>query len=674
LHAGYRPDIDGLRAVAVLAVVFYHAFPRIVRGGYAGVDVFFVISGFLISGIILDALAAGKFSFTDFYARRIRRIFPALATVLIAALTFGWFTLFSDEYAALGKHAAGGAGFCANILSWLESGDYWATASEKQPLLHLWSLGVEEQFYLLIPALTVILFRWRSRMLTVFGALFAASFVFNLAMRLDHAAFNFYFPATRFWELFAGVWLALSVRNYRAVSVNIASLGKRYVVKIPLSAAALTGAESFRKFLSLTGAVLLAVAVFVSLGRKTYPGFGALVPVFGATFLIWAGANAPVNRVILSHKILVGIGLISYPLYLWHWVFLSFGRIINGGEMPVLTRFILLGLAAAFSVITYFAIEKPLRFGKKWRKIKVVLTWRSYRKPLLDVKTCGLIVVMLGVGVGGYRIQKSSRGMWDEQRLMADGVIAPGWVDAAQQKYGLKNSWENCIGERTLPPIQARVFIDCHSDKTVAVIGDSHASHIFLAMARVNHENGVNTLHLKHYPDPMIFGSDAVRDSILKFLAHRQDVRKVFLATIHTDVIANPEVFKRILQETIGLLSTAGKEVYVVVDNPMFNFDPKNTFRPLPFWLAALLPERHLPTIPRAEIEKQMSAYLRIMAEIKGATLLESLDIFCPQGQNLWFDENGDLLYFDSNHLSLAGGEYRVQKQLAKYLEFPAEE
>ena len=148
----YRPDVDGLRAIAVLAVVGFHAFPALAPGGFVGVDVFFVISGFLISGIIFSALERDRFSFLDFYARRVRRIFPSLIIVLAAAYGAGWFLFYADRYAELSKHIAGGAGFIANFVLWREAG-YFDGASDTKPLLHLWSLGVEEQFYLVWPLL-----------------------------------------------------------------------------------------------------------------------------------------------------------------------------------------------------------------------------------------------------------------------------------------------------------------------------------------------------------------------------------------------------------------------------------------------------------------------------------------------------------------------------------------
>src|SRR3954470_7116910 len=172
----YRPDVDGLRAVAVVSVVLFHAFPAAAPGGFAGVDLFFVISGFLISGIILSDLGKGSFTIADFYRRRVRRIFPALILVLAACLAIGWRVLLPDEFRQLGKHIAAGAGFVSNLALWRESG-YFDKAAETKPLLHLWSLGIEEQFYLFWPPLLVLAWKRKWDALTVAATIVSASFV-----------------------------------------------------------------------------------------------------------------------------------------------------------------------------------------------------------------------------------------------------------------------------------------------------------------------------------------------------------------------------------------------------------------------------------------------------------------------------------------------------------------
>ena len=185
----YRPDIDGLRAVAVLAVVIYHAFPAALPGGYSGVDIFFVISGYLISGILFKSLAQEKFSFSEFYARRIRRLFPALITVLVLCIGYGWFVLLPGEYQQVGKHAAAGALFIQNFIFWQEVG-YFDSAASLKPLLHLWSLAIEEQYYVIFPPLLILLWKWRNKWSTggLLLILLIVSFIANLVMSYQNKA------------------------------------------------------------------------------------------------------------------------------------------------------------------------------------------------------------------------------------------------------------------------------------------------------------------------------------------------------------------------------------------------------------------------------------------------------------------------------------------------------
>ena len=208
-HPNYRADIDGLRAIAVIAVVFYHAFPgsKVLTGGFIGVDIFFVISGYLISTIIIGNLERGSFSFIEFYSRRIRRIFPALLTILIASIVFGWFALLAYEYKQLGKQIAGGAGFISNFLFWQESG-YFDNAVDTKPLLHLWSLGIEEQFYIIWPLILWLAFKKRVYVFTMLITIMAASFSLNINEVTSNGVAAFYSPQTRFWELLAGSILA----------------------------------------------------------------------------------------------------------------------------------------------------------------------------------------------------------------------------------------------------------------------------------------------------------------------------------------------------------------------------------------------------------------------------------------------------------------------------------
>lgn len=388
-HLKYRPDIDGLRAIAVLSVVLYHGFPDSLPGGFAGVDVFFVISGFLISTILFQSIDRGTFSIADFYSRRIRRIFPALTLVLFSVLAFGWFCLLSDELQQLGKHTAASAGFIQNFTLWAESG-YFDSASETKPLLHIWSLGIEEQFYFLWPLLL-----WgagkigggesRKRIFYFLAtvSVFTVSFTLNLNLIKVDPTKTFYLPQYRFFELALGGILSWVVLYKPGIATFRGSQGSFFSDWLT--------EERIKNVLALFGFVLLLV-IFAQFGKETvFPGTMALLPVFATTFIIFAGPNSVLNKFFLSNRILVWFGLISFPLYLWHWPILSFGRIVYG-EMPSL-EFRLLAIAGSIllSWLTVKVIENPFRFGS--------------RKTGLKVTTLCLAVFVIG-GVGHF-VRKS---------------------------------------------------------------------------------------------------------------------------------------------------------------------------------------------------------------------------------------------------------------------------
>ena len=377
LHPTYRSDIDGLRAVAVLSVVIFHAFPQILPGGFTGVDVFFVISGFLISTILYSNLEAGRFSILDFYGRRIRRIFPALILVMAACYALGWFVLLPDEYAQLGKHMAGGAGFVQNFVLWSESG-YFDNAAETKPLLHLWSLGIEEQFYIVWPILLWIGYRLRLNLLSITLLIAIISFVLNIRginVTKDLTA-TFYSPQTRFWELLIGATAAYLTlypsdklkaffsRGLTAVKSAFKTLVWSRAKLMQMQSTPASGSPNWANIYSVAGLLILLLGMALINKHRAFPGWWALMPTIGSVLLIIAGPRAIINRTLLSNKLMVSIGLISYPLYLWHWAILSFLRIMQG-EVPLWWhRAIAVLLAVVLSILTYKFVEKPIRFGK----------------------------------------------------------------------------------------------------------------------------------------------------------------------------------------------------------------------------------------------------------------------------------------------------------------------
>ena len=360
-HPKYRPDIDGLRAIAVLAVVAFHSFPGLLPGGFTGVDIFFVISGFLISQIIFENLQQGTFSFRTFYARRIKRIFPALTVVLLATLAVGTLLLVADEYRQLGKHLASGAGFVSNLTLWSEAG-YFDVSGQSKPLLHLWSLGIEEQFYLIWPVTLWLAFKRKWNPTFVIGILLLVSFGINVwQVSIDPIA-TFYSPQTRFWELLCGALLAwsLTVRQAKVVT----SFG--HDVAKPLG-------RTLSNLCYVAGTLLIVTGLrFLNQGSQ-FPGVLALIPVLGAVLLIAAGANSWVNKRILSLRILVWIGRISFPIYLWHWPILSFGQIYFTGLPPIWFKLASLVLTFGLAWLTYKYVEHPIRFSVKNSKAKLAV-------------------------------------------------------------------------------------------------------------------------------------------------------------------------------------------------------------------------------------------------------------------------------------------------------------
>ena len=358
LHPAYRPDIDGLRAIAVVAVLLFHAFPTVLPGGFVGVDVFFVISGYLISTIIFRSQAAGSFSFGEFYAKRVKRIFPALIVVMATTYVVGWLTLFPDEFQRLGRQILAGALFAQNFQLWHETG-YFNSLSESMPLLHLWSLSVEEQFYLAFPLIAWACLRARLNQGLVTGLLWTASLVLCLYLSdlEQYSVQAFYLPHTRAWEILSGGLIAYFQTSHgRPLSRVPNALRSAFVMLAPVA-----------------GIALIAYATLTLDKHTPFPSWRALLPVCGAGLLIAAGHGSPINRFVLSWRPLVWVGLVSYPLYLWHWPLLSYARILESGTPPASLRVAALVISLALAWGTYLFVERPVRAARSIPRLPAAL-------------------------------------------------------------------------------------------------------------------------------------------------------------------------------------------------------------------------------------------------------------------------------------------------------------
>ena len=643
-HPKYRPDIDGLRAVAVLAVVAFHAFPRWMPGGFVGVDIFFVISGYLISTILLENLERGTFSFTTFYMRRIRRIFPALAVVLAASFAFGWYSLFADEFRQLGKHMAGGAGFVANLVLWKESG-YFDTASELKPLLHLWSLGIEEQFYLVWPLLLWLAWRRKFNVLGVIVLLLLASFVANEVFISRDVTATFYAPYTRFWELLAGSLLAW--RHLRPTS----------------------GETQHGNALSLAGFVLLVLSFWQITKATPFPGAWAVLPVAGAFCVIAAGQRAWLNRVLLSNRVAVFFGLISFPLYLWHWPLLAFVRIIEGGTPARGVRIAAVFAAIVLAALTWRFIERPLRFGGHGK-----------------AKAIALAVVVAALGCAGYLTYRME-GFPDRAANLSHLTSQLGWGgdQNLHDNFCLQRIYNSRAAFCRLTPNQP--------NPAIVLIGDSMAWQYFHGLDKLAQQHGAGVLALNYancssflgftispQTDPRLDSHHCqqVTDMALALARDTPSVKTVVFAHSHyhwpdpesrflhePPPEHNDAAYTRYIQDnlrrTFSALLAQGKHIVYVVNSAGFSFPPADCI-PRRFFP----PKRAVCAEPREDWLTHGNARLRaaidgVLAEFPQVRRFDLASAICDE-ERCWAMKDGKLRYHDEAHLSHDGSDFVAEK------------
>jgi peptidoglycan/LPS O-acetylase OafA/YrhL len=394
----YRPDIDGLRAIAVLVVVGYHAFPVWIPGGYIGVDIFFVISGYLITDIIFRKMLVGTFSIIDFYQRRVRRIFPALMLVTAVTFAIGWFYLPPRDLQSLGTNIAGGAIFIQNIVLLGQVG-YFDLAAARKPLLHLWSLGIEEQYYIAWPIILLVVRRWRLNAVTITIILIAASFWLDLATLKKNVDLAFYLPFTRAWELLIGsalsIWLI--TLNDVPIAVWITNECRKASDKVEnvLQQLVWTAGTAPRGYLTrelfAVGAIAAIAGAVYRFGSNTpYPGTFTLIPVLAATALILTSGSW-INRIYLSSRPMVFVGLISYPLYLWHYPLMAYARILWADTVPAWVMVSVVIASGVLAWLTFQYIERPIRYAKSRSRTKIAV----------------LVAGMVGVGAIGLIADKT---------------------------------------------------------------------------------------------------------------------------------------------------------------------------------------------------------------------------------------------------------------------------
>lgn len=348
----YRPEIDGLRTIAVISVIVYHAeFAHrngfFLEGGFFGVDVFFVISGFLITMLIINEYqSTSRFSIKNFYERRARRLLPALLTVMMVSLPFAWKYLLPDQLIDFSKSQIASLLFGSNFYWFVSLQEYGAESGHLKPFLHTWSLAVEEQFYLFFPLFFVGIYRWRKSRytMTLLTSVSFLSFLFAEWITPRNTSFSFYMLPSRFWELLAGSILAYILYLHPRKDNDTLLNGT----------------------MSIVGLSLIVYAVFLTgfdLNNLNHPGFVTLMPVIGTVLIIWFANGKDLISKVLANKLFVNIGLISYSLYLWHYPIFAFGRIIDSTP-SIYTKSVWILLTLFLSITTYLLIEQPFRNRK----------------------------------------------------------------------------------------------------------------------------------------------------------------------------------------------------------------------------------------------------------------------------------------------------------------------
>lgn len=609
-HIDRRNDVDGMRAVAVIAVVIYHAFPTQIPGGFVGVDVFFVISGFIISRLIFQGLDQDTFSFAGFYARRIRRIFPPVIAVMLFSLGVGWFVLFSDEYAQLGKHVTAGASFLSNFALWSEAG-YFDAAKEVKPLLHLWSLGIEEQFYLVFPVLAWAVWKLRLSFAAVFSLLGVASLAYSLVIVQSDAVADFYSPASRVWELLAGSLLAWTVHR---------GFSERWHAQ-------------FCNVLSATGMVLLVLA-FAFIHPEGFPGVWAIGPVVGAVLVIAAGPTALINRWVLSNSVALWFGWISFALYLWHWPLLSFARILLGEVPSFEVRAIAVLLAVALAWISTQFFETPIRR-------------QSGRKSV-----AALVVVMVLTGGAGIWVWMSA-GLSTRDMAKIGQEATDAARDWAYETTRMVNG--EIVGVHTLAgsePEQA-VFLGSsimgqYFPRAKRIYQDGPQPRLTAVYASRNHCTPMPMYDLVSGPEK-INCLEYYRAAMQ--LAKREKVVRVVLAgewpSFHREGAITAQGAAFVLD--IKALVASGKAVYLIGRSPSNQlFDPLNLARASSRLLGSSLPDQ---SIDRAVAENLSAlADLERIAALAGATVVNPLDYLCGPATCPTVSA-GKPLYNDSSHI-----------------------
>jgi peptidoglycan/LPS O-acetylase OafA/YrhL len=558
--------------------------------------------------------------------------------VLLACMVAGWLVLFSSEYKALGKHVVGSAAFVSNFVLWNEAG-YFDKAAATKPLLHIWSLGIEEQFYIVWPLLLYLVWKRKAATLALLLGLLVFSFTFNV-MSSDPAA-DFYSPLTRFWELMAGAVLAYLSLNGEQLAGIFRNLPRPALQIID---GGVTPESITRNVTAVVGLLLIVAAALTLDETGKFPGWWALLPVMGTYLMIASGPHAWINNKLLANRGLVAIGLISYPLYLWHWPLLSFIRIVNGKAPSATVAALAILLSFALAWLTYLLVEKPLRFGKS-----------------APAKAVALLVVMVAVGLVGYFTY--AKGGFPFRNPGSEDLVAAAqdYEPSAGLTLGNPNAPETIlVGDSTMSQYVPRVrklieqsAIDLNRNRIIFdVLGGCPP------IPDIARDQNPACAPFIDRVLPTLDGEKVKTVALTAFWTTEFTIAEYYLRADKSKVLLRDseaaqdralDNFSTLISHLVG----AGKRVFVLLETPSSNIYDPATLMPTGWY--RLLARSKTPQSPtRANMEKfvgRISEKIQRAAEAAGARVIKPLDYLCDSEFCPIADEDGHLMYYNYDHL-----------------------
>lgn len=607
----YRPEIDGLRAVAVIPVILFHAGFELFHGGFVGVDIFFVISGYLITTIIINELIVQKFTLASFYERRARRILPALFCIMLFSIPFAWLWLVPYDLNNFGQSLISVSLFISNVLFWWEGG-YFDTTAELKPLLHTWSLAIEEQFYILFPIFLLV--AWKIGKRGILAALFCV-FVISLYLAewgsRNMPSATFYLLPMRGWELLLGVFTAFYL-NYNHASNKI-------IVK---------------NLLSISGMVMILAAIFLFTEETRFPSLMALIPTFGVVLIIVYGSKDTIVFKILSSKFLVSIGLISYSLYLWHQPILSFARHQLNDELSLIMKIILVVATLPLAFLTWKFIEQPFRN-------KQLIS----RRQIMIFSISGSLFFM-SMGLMAIKYNKAFTKVNPE---IAEGKIGQeNFFSKIEEKFLLCKD-EYILNLSEMFNSQQRCYQSLPGKPNIALFGDSHAEHLFPGLANRLRSNLV---YLIRSGDTFL--GEKNFDYLIDYIKNNQDIDTIiysaFWAYRYKDL--GPETLYKRLNETLNKLLEGNKKVIIVADIPYYLIDASNCY-----YIKETIPNVCSIDISKFSPQILYIDVLKRIAKEKNIEIVDPSELFCNESEcSMIVDET--IMYRDKNHLNILGSDY----------------